>query len=83
MDKDILIFDLKDLDTDNTLTDPEELTPKYKVKVTCSQLRRRRAPNLQGEVVDLITDQGVYEIYDEVNGWGQLKDGNWIMLIYT
>ena len=59
-------------------------TPKtYKVKVTHPSLRMRRAPNTQAEVYDLITDQGIYEIVDEANGWGQLKNGCWIMLSYT
>lgn len=59
-------------------------TPKtYKVKVTHPSLRMRRAPNTQAEVIDLITDQGIYTITDEVNGWGQLENGYWIMLSYT
>ena len=58
-------------------------TPKFKVKINCPQLRRRRAPNLQAEVVNIINDWGIYDIYDEVNGWGKLEDGNWIMLSYT
>lgn len=71
---------------DELLVDlPEVLKPKakYKVKVTHPSLRRRRAPNLQAEVTGLITDEGYYEIFDEVNGWGQLEDGDWIMLSYT
>lgn len=64
----------------------EEITDKkfkYKVKVTHPALRVRRAPNTQAEVIDLITDQGIYTITDEVNGWGQLENGYWIMLSYT
>lgn len=65
----------------------EEAKPEkdflYKVKVTHPSLRMRRAPNTQAEVYDLITDQGVYEIVNEVEGWGQLKNGCWIMLNYT
>lgn len=56
---------------------------KYKVKVIHPSLRMRRAPNIQAEVYDLITDQGIYTIVDEVNGWGQLENGCWIMLSYT
>ena len=56
---------------------------KYKVKVTHPSLRMRYAPNTQAEVYDLITDQGIYTITDEVNGWGQLENGYWIMLSYT
>ena len=77
------IFKLEDLNIDDTFINPEKPTPKFKVKITCSQLRRRRAPNLQAEVVSIINDQGIYDIYNEVNGWGQLDDGNWIMLSYT
>lgn len=55
----------------------------YFVKVTHPSLRRRRAPALSGEEVGLITDQGIYEIFDEVNGWGKLENGDWIMLSYT
>ena len=55
----------------------------YKVKVTHPSLRMRHAPNTQAEVYDLITDQGIYTIIDEVNGWGQLENGYWIMLSYT
>jgi len=65
----------------------EEIKPEkdflYKVKVTHPSLRMRRAPNTQAEVYDLITDQGIYEIVDEVNGWGKLKNDCWIMLSYT
>lgn len=60
-----------------------EVPKIYKVKVTHPSLRMRRAPNTQAEVYDLITDQGIYEIIDEANGWGQLKNGCWIMLSYT
>jgi len=62
--------------------EPNKVT-SYKVKVTHPSLRMRRAPNTQAEVYDLITDQGIYTIVDEVNGWGQLENGCWIMLSYT
>ena len=63
----------------------EEQKPKelYSVKVTHPSLRRRVAPSLSSEVAGFITDQGIYKIYDEVNGWGKLENGNWIMLSYT
>lgn len=57
--------------------------PIYKVKVNHPALRIRTAPSLQANPIDLITDQGIYEIFDEVNGWGQLENDNWIMLAYT
>ena len=62
---------------------PVEPQPIYSVQVTHSSLRKRVAPNLQAEIAGYIQDRGTYEIFDEVNGWGKLKDGNWIMLTYT
>ena len=56
---------------------------EYKVKVLHPSLRIRRAPNTQAEVVGLITDQGIYTILDEVNGWGMIDENKWIMLSYT
>lgn len=56
---------------------------EYKVKVMHPSLRIRRAPNTQAEVVGLITDQGIYTILDEVNGWGMIGENKWIMLSYT
>lgn len=55
----------------------------YNVKVMHPSLRIRRAPNAQAEIVGLITDQGIYKILDEVNGWGKLDENKWIMLSYT
>lgn len=55
----------------------------YKVKVAHPALRVRRAPNTQAEVVDVIRDEGIYEILDEANGWGKIDENKWIMLSYT
>lgn len=55
----------------------------YNVKVMHPSLRIRHAPNTQAEVVGLITDQGIYTILDEVNGWGMIGENKWIMLSYT
>ena len=55
----------------------------YNVKVIHPSLRIRRAPNTQAEIVGLITDQGIYTILDEVNGWGMIGENKWIMLSYT
>lgn len=55
----------------------------YKVRVTHPSLRIRRAPSLQAEIVDFITDKGEYIILDEVNGWGKIDENKWIMLSYT
>lgn len=63
----------------------EVVQPKieFTVKVTHPSLRMRKAPTTQAEIVGLITDEGLYKIIDEANGWGQLENGNWIMLTYT
>lgn len=65
----------------------EEIAPEepkgYTIKVTHPSLRMRVAPSTQAEIVGHICDQGIYKIVDEVNGWGKLENGNWIMLTYT
>jgi len=60
-----------------------EPQPIYKVRVTHPSLRKRSAPSTQAEINGLIQDHGVYEIFEETNGWGKLADNNWIMLTYT
>ena len=55
----------------------------YKVQVNHPSLRKRAAPSAEAEVLDYITDRGVYEIYEEVDGWGRLYDDSWIMLQFT
>lgn len=59
------------------------INKSYNVKVMHPSLRIRRAPNTQAEIVGLITDQGIYTILDEVNGWGMIGENKWIMLSYT
>lgn len=59
------------------------INKSYNVKVMHPSLRIRRAPNTQAEVVGLITDQGIYTILDEANGWGMIGENKWIMLSYT
>lgn len=62
----------------------EPPAPKtYRVKVNHPRLNRRSIPSLSGVIRGLILDQGVYEIFDTVNGWGKLENGDWIMLQYT
>lgn len=64
--------------------EPAIEAPKtYKVHVTHPSLRKRAMPNLGAYVAGIISDQGIYEIFETVNGWGRLEDGNWIMLSYT
>lgn len=67
---------------DNSCSSEEE-TPIYKVKVIHDSLRRREAPNLEAKITGYITDRGIYDIYDERDGWGQLKEFDWILLEYT
>ena len=55
----------------------------YQVKITHPSLRQREAPTKEAKVLGLITDQGVYNIIDEQNGWGQLEDNSWVMLTFT
>ena len=55
----------------------------YSVKVTHPSLRRRSEPEVADNVVGLISDKGVYNIYAEVGGWGKLEDGSWIILQFT
>ena len=62
---------------------PEDNIPLFTVKVTHDSLRRREAPNLEAKVTGYITDRGIYDIYEERDGWGQLKEFDWILLKYT
>lgn len=61
----------------------EPADESYYVRVIYPNLRKRRTPSLSGEVVGYITDKGIYKIVKNCDGWGQLEDGNWIMLSYT
>ena len=65
------------------LEEKEQPIALYSVKVIHPSLRRRSAPEAKDNVVGLISDQGVYDIYAEVGGWGKLEDDTWIMLQYT
>ena len=60
-----------------------EIKPLYSVQVKHLSLRRRAKPEIAENVLGVITDRGIYEIYKEENGWGQLEDGSWIALEYT
>lgn len=57
--------------------------PIYSVRVTHPSLRVRKAPSFDAAIDRLITDQGVYDIFKQENGWGQLLDENWICLEFT
>ena len=61
----------------------EQPSPIFTVKVTHPSLRVRCAPTGNAEVVGLITDGGIYDIFAVDGEWGQLADGNWIMLTFT
>lgn len=58
----------------------DEIKTLYKVKVTHPSLRRRSAPSIQADIIDVITDEGVYNVTEESDGWAHLSDGGWIML---
>ena len=64
--------------------EPEELPlPLYVVRVNHPSLRRRSEPSMDGEVLGLITDKGLYNIYAEVGEWGRLADDSWINLQFV
>lgn len=65
------------------LEEKEQPVALYSVKITHPCLRRRSAPEVKNNIVGLISDQGIYDIYSEIGGWGKLEDGTWIMLQYT
>lgn len=54
--------------------------PISTIKVNHPSLRRRNAPSMDAEVIDVIDDEGIYDIYAKQDGWGQLKDKSWVML---
>ena len=58
----------------------ETSSPIYQVQVNHPSLRRRKDPTENSEVIGLITDKGVYDVYAELNGWAQLEDRSWVML---
>lgn len=61
----------------------KEILPLFSVKVIHPSLRRRSTPEIAENVVGVITDRGIYEIYNVNGDWGQLQDNSWIMLQYT
>lgn len=60
-----------------------EIKSLYSVKVKHLSLRRRATPEITENVLGVITDRGIYQIYEEREGWGRLEDGSWIALQYT
>lgn len=61
----------------------EAPAPIYSVRVTHPSLRRRIAPTLRADVLGLITDKGIYGVFEERDGWGRLEDKSWIKLEFT
>jgi hypothetical protein len=47
-----------------------EIKPLYSVQVKHLSLRRRAKPEIADNVLGVITNRGIYEIYKEENGWG-------------
>ncbi|MBQ5474744.1 MAG: SH3 domain-containing protein [Lachnospiraceae bacterium] len=68
---------------EETKEEEKPVDNSFTVRVIHPSLRMRRAPNTSAEIVGRITDYGKYKIVDQVNGWGKLENGNWIMLSYT
>lgn len=62
---------------------PKNIFNPYTVKIIHPCLRIRKGPSTSEQEVGLITDQGNYTILEEQNGFGKLKDNQWIMLLYT
>lgn len=56
---------------------------EYDVMVNYPNLRIRREPSLNAEIVGIINDKNTYHIIEENNGFGKLEKGKWIMLQYT
>ena len=62
---------------------PVEPAPLYKVRI-CHPLKQYRdAPKISANVIGLITDQGVYDVYEENEDWIKLDNGYWTMKINT
>lgn len=78
-----IIQSIEEPEATEVIAEEPIIDKSYNVKVIHPSLRIRRAPNTQAEVVGLITDQGIYTILDEVNGWGMIGENKWIMLSYT
>lgn len=74
---------VENIEEKETIIEEKEEMWGYDVKVTAIRLRTRESPNSGAKVVALIQDHGIYRVVKEENGWGQLKDGSWIMLKYT
>ena len=65
------------------LEEKEKSVALYSVKVTHSCLRCRSAPEVKNNIVGLISDQGIYDIYSGMDGWGKFEDDTWIIIQYT
>lgn len=77
-------YSLTDYEVKKKTTKPAESKPAtatpFKVKVTADDLRIRKTPSMQGEIVGY-TGKGIFTITEEKGGWGKLKSGaGWICL---
>lgn len=78
------IIEIEDSVVEPVVEEPvKEKTSLFKVQVVHNSLRRRAAPSFGGATLGTITDNGIYSIYQESDGWGQLEDGSWIKLDFT
>ena len=57
--------------------------PLFSVHVDHPNLRKRSGPSMDCEILGYITDMGVYDIFDQRDGWGKLADNCWINLDYA
>lgn len=60
-----------------------ELVPLYQVRIDHPSKRYRKEPSLASETVGLITDQGIYNVYEETTQWIKLDNGYWTMKEHT
>ena len=57
---------------------------EYNVSITYSNLRVRREPNENAEILYFINDKNkIYHILEEKNGFGKIAENEWIMLKFT
>lgn len=63
-------------------SEPEPV-PLYQVRIDHPSKRYRKEPTLASETVGLITDQGIYNVYEETAQWIKLDNGYWTMKEHT
>lgn len=61
----------------------KERQPIFQVTLRTPSLKKHAEPSHQSEILGFLDTAGKYDIYNEINGWGQLKDNSWILLAAT